>query len=274
MGEGGENISSHSAHMGGARASLGTRAGAERRTGIGQRGSRLQTATTHAVLISGMPGALEHPIGGLTLRVGLQDRRSTASCRGAPVAFYSPSSSFPWLWALGRLQGERGDVGEQKPLRYCARPVSLRSPLPMPVPRRGGEGRAASGPGASKEVEEEGWPGWREARFSSGLMGTSPAADRNLITSVQRCIRSSSSDDRLPSSTVFMARRAMSRAAPSRTESLMSAWKERRGIRAPYSPRQGGIERTTLSGSIKLERTFIGADVVYLFSRGAWLGLR
>jgi hypothetical protein len=68
MGEGGENISSHSTHMGGARASLGTRAGAERRTGIGQRGSTLQKPTTHAVLISGMPGALEHPIGDL-LRV-------------------------------------------------------------------------------------------------------------------------------------------------------------------------------------------------------------
>ncbi len=76
-------------------------------------------------------------------------------------------------------------------------------------------------------MEEEDSPGWREARFSSGLMGTSPAADRNLITSVQRCIRRSSSGDRLPSSTVFMARRAMSRAAPSRTESLMSAWKGR-----------------------------------------------
>jgi hypothetical protein len=37
-----------------------------------------------------------------------------------------------------------------------------------------------------ERMEEEDSPGWREARFSSGLMGTSSAAERNWITSVQR----------------------------------------------------------------------------------------
>jgi hypothetical protein len=42
----------------------------------------------------------------------------------------------------------------------------------------------------------------------------------------------------LPSSTVFMASRARSREAPSRTESLMSTWQERKGNRNPQSSRR------------------------------------
>ena len=217
--------SSSSAQTGGAWAILGTSARGRRREGIVQRASSIAgVATAHALLISGMPHA--GPWGeGDILRV-LASKIAAPLCLlrrrpGGVVLF----ASLRFLMAVNFLAACSGEGG-----RGCRRWVSIQwarsaAPclrLPGPLPRsRGGAGRT------ELPTRSMARPGEEPASSSGCLVGMSPAADRNRITSVHSCIRSSSSDDMLPSSTVFMARLAMSRAAPGSKESLRSAWQEK-----------------------------------------------